>query len=144
MPTQTMQVDIVSVERSLFSGSATMLFAMGVMGELGIAPNHTQLLTILKPGEVRVITEQGAEDIFYISGGILEVQPYVVSILADSALRAADIDEAAVQDARMRAQKALSEAKSSFEYSAAAADLAKTAAQLQAVQSLMKTRDRIS
>ena len=139
-----MQVDIVSAEQAIFSGPARMLFASGILGELGIAPQHTQLLTLLKPGQVRILTEQGNEEIYYVSGGILEVQPYVVTILADTALRAADIDEAAAHDAKFKAEQTLKQAQGTINYSQATAELSKAAAQLAAIYQLKKSRDRIS
>jgi len=138
----TMKVDIVSAEQAIFSGDAKMLFAMGTLGELGIAPNHAQLLTTLKPGQVRVVRPDGVEELFYISGGILEVQPYVVTVLADTAARAADLDEAAALEARQKAERALAETRVGMGYSAAAAELAKAAAQIRVIQYLKK-RDRV-
>ena len=95
----TMHVDIVSAEAEIYSGRATMVFAPAVMGEVGIMPRHTPLLTKIRPGEVRIRTEGGAEESFYVSGGMLEVQPHVVPILADTAARAKDLDEAKALDA---------------------------------------------
>ena len=119
-----------------------MLYASGTLGELGIAPRHAQLLTTLKPGQVRVVLEDGAEEVFYISGGILEVQPFVVTVLADTALRAADIDEAAAQEAKQNAARVLAEAKGSISFSAAAAELARATAQLSAINQLRKFHDK--
>lgn len=141
--TSSMQVDIVSTEQAIFSGSAKMLYASGTLGELGIAPGHAQLLSTLKPGQVRVVLEDGFEEVFYISGGILEVQPFVVTVLADSALRAADIDEAAAQEARQNAARVLAEAKGSIGFSAAAAELARATAQLSAINQLRKFHDKL-
>ncbi len=103
----TIQVDIVSAEGEIFSGAATMVFAPASMGEIGIAPRHAPLLTTLKPGEVRVQTPDGNEQYFYVGGGALEVQPHLVTVLADTALRAKDIDEAAALAAKQRAEEAL-------------------------------------
>jgi F-type H+-transporting ATPase subunit epsilon len=135
----TMHVDVVSAEEEIFSGAATMLFAPGVMGDLGILPRHAPLLTRIKPGEVRVVTEQGdEEEVFFVSGGMLEIQPEAVTILADTAIRAHDIDEAAALEAKERAEKLLSDQKSEVDYAAASAELAEAMAQLQAVQRLKK------
>jgi F-type H+-transporting ATPase subunit epsilon len=135
----TMHVDVVSAEEEIFSGAATMLFAPGVMGDLGILPRHAPLLTRIKPGEVRVITEQGdEEEVFFVSGGMLEIQPEAVTILADTAIRAHDIDEAAALEAKERAEKLLSDQKSEVDYASASAELAEAMAQLQAVARLKK------
>jgi len=103
----TVQVDIVSAEIEIFSGPVEMVFAPAVMGEVGILPGHAPLLTHLKPGEVRVRKTDGEEECFYVSGGILEVQPHIVTVLSDTALRAKDIDEAAATEAKQRAEQAL-------------------------------------
>ena len=138
-----MQVDIVSAEQAIYSGSAKMVFATGTLGELGIAPNHAQLLTSLKPGVVRVITADDKEEVFYMSGGLLEVQPYVVTVLADTALHAVDIDEAAAQEAKQRAEQALAHVRGGMGYSVAAIELAKAVAQIRVIRSLRKTRDKL-
>lgn len=135
----TMHVDIVSAEAEIFSGTATMVFAPAEMGELGIAPRHTQLLTRLKPGEVRVIDEKGDEQSFYVSGGILEVQPHVVTVLSDTALRAKDLDEAAALQAKEQAEKLLADNQSDIDYAKAQLELAEAVAQLRAIQ---KIRDK--
>jgi F-type H+-transporting ATPase subunit epsilon len=134
----TMHVDIVSAEEEIFSGAVEMVFAPAVMGELGILPRHAPLLTQLKPGEVR-IRVGGEEQFFYVSGGMLEVQPHVVTVLADTALRAKDLDEAAVLQAKERAELALRDKSSEFEYARAQSELAEAVAQLQAIK---KLRDR--
>ena len=103
----TIHVDIVSAEGAIYSGEAKMVFAPAKMGDVGIAPRHAPLLTDLRPGEVRVQPAEGPELFFYVTGGMLEVQPHVVTVLADSALRAEDLDEAAALDARERARQAL-------------------------------------
>src|SRR5882672_10262302 len=103
----TIQVDIVSAEGEIFSGPAKMVFAPGIEGELGIAPRHAPLLTLLKPGEVRVQPPEGDEQAFYVGGGALEVQPRKITVLADTALRAKDLDEAAALAAKQRAEEAL-------------------------------------
>jgi F-type H+-transporting ATPase subunit epsilon len=138
----TMHVDIVSAEEEIFSGKASMLFAPAVMGDVGILPRHAPLLTQLRPGEVRVQTPDGNEDFFYVSGGMLEVQPYTVTVLADTAVRAKDIDEAAAQNAKQRAEQALKDRKSDIDYAKAQAELAEAAAQLQAIQRLRKKAGR--
>ena len=107
MTPATLRLDIVSVERQIFSGDVEMVFVTGEVGELGIAPGHSQLLTTLQPGYVRTIFPNKEEEVFYISGGMLEVQPYIVSVLADTAMRATDIDEAAALAAKEQAEKAL-------------------------------------
>ena len=139
----TMHVDVVSAEEEIFSGPATMLFAPGAMGDLGIMPRHAPLLTRIKPGEVRVITDQGEDElVLYVSGGMLEVQPEAVTILADTIQRASDIDEAAALEAKERAEKLLTDQKDDVDYAAASAELAEAMAQLQAVQRLKKKLGR--
>jgi F-type H+-transporting ATPase subunit epsilon len=137
--TMTIHVDIVSAENEIFSGPAEMVFAPAVMGEVGILPRHAPLLTQLKPGEVRLKLPGGQEEFFYVSGGMLEVQPHVVTVLTDTALRAKDVDEAAALEAKQRAEQALQDRASEFEYAKAQAELAEAVAQLQAIQ---KLRDR--
>lgn len=135
----TMHVDVVSAEEEIFSGPATMLFAPGAMGDLGIMPRHAPLMTRIKPGEVRIVTEQGDEEIvLYVSGGMLEIQPEAVTILADTAQRASDIDEAAALEAKERAEKLLADQKDDIDYAAASAELAEAMAQLQAISRLRK------
>ncbi|MCU7907026.1 MAG: F0F1 ATP synthase subunit epsilon [Candidatus Thiodiazotropha sp. (ex Epidulcina cf. delphinae)] len=135
----TIHVDIVSAEGEIFSGMAEMVYAPAVMGEVGIAPRHTPLVTQLKPGEVRVDTDSGAEmQHFYVSGGILEVQPHLVTVLADTAIRAADLDEAAAQEAKRRAEDAMADRSAEFEYAKAQAELAEAVAQLRAIERIRK------
>ncbi|VAW96618.1 ATP synthase epsilon chain [hydrothermal vent metagenome] len=135
----TMHVDVVSAEEEIFSGPATMLFAPGAMGDLGIMPRHAPLMTRIKPGEVRIVTEQGDDEIvLYVSGGMLEIQPEAVTILADTAQRAGDIDEAAALEAKERAEKLLADQKGEIDYAAASAELAEAMAQLQAISRLRK------
>ncbi len=135
----TMHVDVVSAEEEIFSGPATMLFAPGAMGDLGIMPRHAPLMTRIKPGEVRIVTEQGDDEIVLdVSGGMLEIQPEAVTILADTAQRAGDIDEAAALEAKERAEKLLADQKGEIDYAAASAELAEAMAQLQAISRLRK------
>lgn len=133
-----MQIGIVSVELMIFSGEATHAVATGLMGELGIYPGHTQLLTALKPGPVRIVKPDGEDEILYISGGILEVQPQLISILADTVIRAADLDEMAALEAKEHAERALSDKQSDIDYAKATVELAQAVAQLQAISKLKK------
>jgi F-type H+-transporting ATPase subunit epsilon len=132
----TIHVDIVSAERELFSGEATMVFAPAVQGEVGIAPMHTPLLTTLNPGDVRVQTVEGGEEIIYVSGGMLEVQPHVVTILSDTALRAEDIDEEAALRAKEDAERTLADKQSDVDEARARAELLQAVAQLGALRKL--------
>ncbi|HEY5702853.1 MAG TPA: F0F1 ATP synthase subunit epsilon [Gammaproteobacteria bacterium] len=134
----TIHVDIVSAEKEIFSGEANMVFAPAIMGEVGIAPRHAPLVTRLKPGVVRVQVPDGEEQSIYVSGGILEVQPHVVTVLSDTAERAADLDEAAVLKAKEEAEKALHNREAKIEYAEAEAQLAETIAQLKAIERLRK------
>jgi len=136
----TIHVDIVSAEGEIFTGDAAMVFVPAVMGELGIAPRHAPLITTLKPGEVRVQTAAGEEQHFYISGGGLEVQPHVVTVLADTAIRAKDLDEAAATQAKQRAEEALRDHKGHMEVAEAQAELARAAAQLKAIERLRRVK----
>jgi F-type H+-transporting ATPase subunit epsilon len=135
----TVHVDVVSAEGEIFSGSAEMVFAPGSEGELGITPRHAPLLTLLKPGEVRVKTAEGEHSI-YVGGGALEVQPNKVTILADTALRAKDLDEAAALAAKQRAEEALAGNIDKIDQAQALAELARAAAQLRLIERLRKTR----
>ncbi|MCC5792792.1 MAG: F0F1 ATP synthase subunit epsilon [Legionellaceae bacterium] len=139
MPNTT-HLDIVSAEKQLFSGVVEMVVASAALGEVGIKPGHSPMLTVLKPGEIRVIVKEGQEDIYYVSGGMLEVQPYRVTILADTVERAADLDEAAAMDAKVRAEEALANRDSELNYSLAATELARAVAQIRAIQKLRKNR----
>ena len=131
----TIHVDIVSAEKEIYSGTAEIVFAPLVTGEVGILPRHAPLLARMKPGEVRVRT--GTEELFfYVSGGLLEVQPHVVTVLADTALRAKDLDEAAALKAREHAEEALRNRKTDIDYAKAQAELAEAIAQLRAIQKL--------
>ena len=131
----TLHVDIVSAEEEIFSGTATMVFAPAEMGEVGISPRHTPLLTRLKPGEVRVQSD-GEEQSFFVSGGMLEVQPHVVTVLADTAIRADSLDEAQAMEAKERAEKLLSDKSADIDYARAQAELAESMAQLSAIRKL--------
>ncbi|MHB8622422.1 MAG: F0F1 ATP synthase subunit epsilon [Sulfuricaulis sp.] len=131
----TIHVDIVSAEKEIYSGSAEIVFAPLVTGEVGILPRHAPLLARLKPGEVRV--RHGDEELsFYVSGGLLEVQPHVVTVLADTAQRAKDLDEAAALKAKERAEAALRNRQADLDYAKAQAELAEAIAQLRAIQKL--------
>ncbi|MGB1159137.1 MAG: F0F1 ATP synthase subunit epsilon [Porticoccaceae bacterium] len=134
----TVQCDIVSADESLFSGPVEMVVATGSLGELGINPGHAPLLSDLKPGPVRVIKQAGDEELYYLSGGYLEVQPNSISILADTAVRADDIDEAAAAEAVKAAEQGLANQNGEIEYSKAATMLAEATAQLRTVQTLRK------
>jgi len=134
----TVQCDIVSANESLFSGPVEMVVATGSLGELGINAGHAPLLSDLKPGPVRIIKSAGEEELYYLSGGYLEVQPNAISILADTAVRADDIDEAAAAEAVKAAEQGLANQNGEIEYSKAAAMLAEATAQLRTVQTLRK------
>jgi F-type H+-transporting ATPase subunit epsilon len=136
----TIHVDIVSAEGELFSGDAAVVFAPAKEGDLGIYPRHAPLLTLLKPGEVRVRTPDGAEHHFFVGGGALEVQPTRVTVLADTALRAKDIDEAAALAAKQRAEEALKDRAGHITLAEAQAELARAIAQLKVIQRLRKLR----
>ena len=135
----TIRCDIVSAEEEIFRGEATMVIATGEMGELGIAPRHAPLITRLKPGQVRVMREDGEELFFYVSGGILEVQPTVVTVLTDTAIRARDLDEAAARSAKEQAERALADRSDALEVAQAQAQLAQALAQLQALERLRRS-----
>lgn len=134
----TIHVDIVSAEHSIYSGVALSLIAPAVMGEVGIYPRHTQLLTALKPGEVRITTEHGEEEAIYVSGGMMEVQPHVVTILSDTAVRAVDLDEAAALAAKEQAEQAIADRRGEMELAEAQAQLADALAQLQTIKRMRK------
>jgi F-type H+-transporting ATPase subunit epsilon len=131
----TLHVDIVSAEKEIYSGTAEMVFAPLFTGEVGVLPRHAPLIARMKPGEVRVRTS--SEELqFYVSGGVLEVQPHVVTVLADTAIRAKDMDEAAAVAAKQRAEEALKDRKADIDYAQAQADLAQAIAQLQFIRKL--------
>ena len=134
----TVHCDIVSAEGEIFSGQVEMVIAHGSLGDLGIALGHAPLITELKPGPIRLIKQGGEAEVFYISGGYLEVQPNMVKVLADTVQRAADLDEASAQEAVKAAEKALNEKGADFDYSAAAVRLAEAAAQLRTLQQIRK------
>ena len=138
----TVHCDIVSAEKAIFSGLVELVVAHGSLGDLGIAHGHAPLLTELKPGPVRVVTQSGEEQIFYVSGGFLEVQASTVTVLADTAVRAHDIDEAAAVEAQKAAEAALANQHGEFDYGRAAAQLAEAAAQLRTIQGLRKKMGR--
>jgi F-type H+-transporting ATPase subunit epsilon len=135
----TIHVDIVSAEGEIFSGPAAMVYAPAQLGEIGIAPNHAPLLTGLKPGGVRVQTPEGEELFFYVSGGMIEIQPKAITVLADAALRAHDLDEAAVEQARQRAQDLLENRESAMDIATAQAELAQISAQVALLQKIKKS-----
>ena len=134
----TIHCDIVSAEHEIFSGRVTMIVASGTLGELGIMPGHAPLLTGIKPGPVRLKLDNGEEEVFFASGGFLEVQPGVVTILADTALRADDLDEASALEARDEAERTLSDRAADFDFSMAAAQLSDASARMRTIQELRK------
>jgi F-type H+-transporting ATPase subunit epsilon len=136
----TIHVDIVSAEGEIFSGAAKMVFVPASQGEIGIAPRHAPLLTMIKAGEVRVQTPDGQEQFFFVGGGALEVQPKKVTVLADTALRAKDVDEAAALQAKQRAEEALAGKVDKIEQAEAMAELARAVAQLNLLKKLRKPR----
>ncbi len=137
---KTIELDVVSAEASIFKGAVQHVTVSGSQGELGIHPGHTAVLTSLKPGQIFAVLENGKEEVIYISGGILEVQPHSITVLADTAQRAADLDEVAAQAAKQRAEKMLDEKKSGVEYAQALIELTQAAAQLQAIQKIRTKR----
>ena len=139
-PTSTIHVDIVSAEGEIFSGEAKMVFAPASQGDVGIAPRHAPLLTLLKAGEVRVQTPDGQEQHFFVGGGALEIQPHKVTVLADTALRAKDLDEAAAMAAKQRAEDALRNATDKVTQAEALKDLVRAAEQMKLIQKLRKGR----
>jgi F-type H+-transporting ATPase subunit epsilon len=136
----TIKVDVVSAEEEIFSGQAKFVALPGEAGELGILPSHTPLITRIRPGAVRIEVESGEEEFVFVAGGILEVQPGAVTVLADTAIRGKDLDEAKAEDARKRAEEALQNTGSNLEYATAQAELAYATAQLAAIQRLRKLR----
>lgn len=136
--TSTIRCDIVSAEQELFSGAVQLVVVTGEMGELGIAPQHAPLITRIKPGYVRITMADGGHQEFYVSGGILEVQPQLVSVLADTAVRAADLDEAKAKLAKEEAERMLANRSTAMDIAEAQAQLAQAMAQLQALERLRK------
>lgn len=136
----TMQVNIVSAEKEIYSGIVTQVFAPAEMGEVGIMPRHAPMLSTLKPGVVRVTSQEGEEQSFFVSGGILEIQPHVVTILSDTALRAADIDESAALEAKARAEAAIKDKASDMDYAKAKTELIEAVAQIEALRKVRKKK----
>jgi len=136
----TINVDVVSAEGEIFSGPAKMVFVPASEGDIGIAPRHAPLLTLLRAGEVRVQTPEGGEHLIYVGGGVLEIQPKKVTVLADTALRARDIDEAAAIAAKQRAEEALKDKVDAISQAEALAELARAAAQLKLIEKLRKLK----
>lgn len=136
----TMHVDIVSAEVEIFSGAVTELYAPAEMGEVGIMPHHAPLITKMKPGEVRVVDQGGDVESFFVNGGILEVQPHVVTILSDTAIRATDLDEAAALEAKAKAEAAMADKKTDYDYARAKAELVEAVAQIETINKLRKRK----
>ncbi|NKB46480.1 MAG: F0F1 ATP synthase subunit epsilon [Legionellales bacterium] len=136
MAAMSVHLDIVNAQGQIFSGLAESISATGYLGEIGIMPGHAPLLTELKPGQVRVVKQGGELEVFYISGGMLEVQPHHVTVLADAAQRADSLDEAAALEAKKCAEEALANRDADFDYSKAAAELARAVAQIRAIEKL--------
>ena len=136
--TKSIRCDIVSAHGEIFSGEVTMVFATGVSGELGISPRHAPLITQLQPGPVRVLDEAGEEQFFFVTGGILEVQPHIVTVLADTAMRGEELDQAAAEAAKADAERAIADRSGERDIAEAQAKLAEAIAQLQALQQLRK------
>ena len=134
----TTHLDIVSAEQEIFSGVVEMVVASGELGEIGITPGHAPLLTVLRPGEIRVTLQGGKQDIYYVSGGMLEVQPYYVSVLADTVERADNLDEAAALAAKARAEEMIANKGADVDYSVATVELARAVAQIRAIQKARK------
>ncbi|ABZ78833.1 ATP synthase F1, epsilon subunit [Shewanella halifaxensis HAW-EB4] len=142
MAAMTVQLDMVSAESNIFSGRVAQLQVSGTEGELGIMPGHAALLTSIKPGMARIVKQDGSEEVFYLSGGILEVQPSSISVLADVVLRAEEIDEQAAVEAKRRAEAHMANAGADFNYAAAAIELAQAIAQLRVVETIKKNISR--
>ncbi len=134
----TLRLDIASAEAEIFSGQASMVFVTGELGEIGISPGHAPLVTSLKPGNVRVLLPNEKEEVFYVSSGMLEIQPYVVTVLADTAIRAHDLDEAAAVQAKERAEKMLAEKHAEVDIAKATAELSQAIAMIRAIRQLKK------
>ena len=138
----TIHCDIASAEQEIFSGLAELVVATGSLGELGVSYGHAPLLTDLRPGPVRIIKQGGEEEVFYVSGGFVEVQPGVLTILADTAIRADDVDEAAAMEAQRQVEAELANQGADFDYSRAAVQLAEASAQLRTLQKIRKNMGR--
>ena len=136
----TIHVDVVSAEESIFSGPATFVALPGEAGELGIYPRHTPLITRIKPGSVRITKPDGEEEFVFVAGGILEVQPQGVTVLSDTAIRGKDLDEAKATEARKQAEEALKNAKSEIDMARATSELAILAAQIAALRKYRQKR----
>ena len=134
----TMHVNIVSAEKEIYSGTVTQVFAPAEMGEVGVMPRHAPMLSTLKAGIVRILPQDGEEQTFYVSGGILEIQPHVVTILSDTALRAADIDESAALEAKARSEATMNEKASDMDYAKAKSELIEAVAQIEALKKIRK------
>ena len=133
-----MHLDIVSAEEKIFSGNVKNIIAAAMMGEVGIYPKHTPMITPLKPGEVKIITEEDEEKLFFISGGVIEVQPDIVTVLADTAIRGDDLDEAKAEESKKRAEEALADKSDNIDAAKALAELAQAAAQLKVIEKIRK------
>ena len=133
-----MHLDIVSAEEEIFSGNVKNIIAAAMMGEVGIYPQHTPMITPLKPGERKVRTEEDEEHLFFISGGVLEVQPNIVTVLADTAIRGEDLDEVKAAESKKRAEEALADKSENIDAAKALSELAQAAAQLKMIESLRK------
>ena len=140
--TKTIRCDIVSAHEEIFSGEVSMVFATGIAGELGISPRHAPLITQLKPGPVRIQDSAGEEQFYFVSGGIIEVQPHVVTVLADTAMRGEDLDQAAAEAAKAEAERELANRTGEMEVAEAQAKLLEAVAQLQAMERLRKSLKR--
>ena len=136
----TMHVNIVSAEKEIYSGTVTQVFAPAEMGEVGVMPRHAPMLSTLKAGIIRVLPQEGEEQTFYVSGGILEIQPHVITILSDTALRAADIDESAALEAKARAESTMKEKASDMDYAKAKSELIEAVAQIEALRKIRKKK----
>lgn len=134
----TLHLDVVSAEKELFSGTISAVFAPAVMGDVGIYPRHTPLVTTLRPGELKIEIEGKEDQYLYVSGGILEVQPHIVTVLSDTAIRAEDLDEAKAREAKQRAEDALRDQKGDFDAAKAQAELVRAAEQLRMIERLRK------
>ena len=140
--TKTIRCDIVSAHEEIFSGEVSMVFASGIAGDLGISPRHAPLITQLKPGPVRVKDEAGEEQFYFVTGGIIEVQPHVVTVMADTAMRGEDIDQAAAEAAKAEADRELADRTGEMEVAEAQAKLLEAVAQLRALEHLKKNLKR--